>query len=513
MAANEGIHCILVKSSYPVIYAGKPMNGVIASDCPQQVCQSVARLILLVLIAFAYIPSGRAEKTTAENSPSVSVQTVTLPMEEAYTLGSGDRIAIDIFQSPEYSTEQTIPVDGTISLPLVGQIYVEGKTIAQLTDTISGLYARILRRPLVTMRLISPRPVELSIAGEVNRPGPYTINVDIGGSGGTALRYPTLAELILQAGGITLTADVRQIQIRRVQHPGIEKIITVDLLDFLQNGDRSQNISLRDGDFVSVPTTTQSPLSETRQLGAGVLFIPEKPILIAVVGAVSRPGTYTLINRGEAIADSAASKPPTVTLAIQEAGGIKPTADIRNITLRRFTQSGQEQIIVLNLWQLLKAGDISQNAFLQDGDTVIVPEAPVINPAEVSLLSTATFSPDIMNVYVIGEVVQPGLVEVPPTTPLNQAILAAGGFERNRARRTVNLIRRNPDGTVKRHKIEVDFARSADEQLNPILYNNDVIVVRRSDFAHVTDFLDDLIGGSRALGLARLFQDFLGLLD
>jgi polysaccharide export outer membrane protein len=72
-----------------------------------------------------------------------------------------------------------------------------------------------------------------------------------------------------------------------------------------------------------------------------------------------------------------------VTRAIDLAGGIKPLADVRRVQLRRLTKSGTEQLIDINLWQLLQTGDVSQDAILQDGDTIVVPTATVVNPAEV----------------------------------------------------------------------------------------------------------------------------------
>ena len=61
----------------------------------------------------------------------------------------------------------------------------------------------------------------------------------------------------------------------------------------------------------------------------------------------------------------------------------------------------------------------------------------------------------------------PGVVEVPPNTPLSQGVLAAGGFN-NRARKaSVELIRLNPNGTATRTSVDVDFAAGLDESETP----------------------------------------------
>jgi polysaccharide export outer membrane protein len=74
---------------------------------------------------------------------------------------------------------------------------------------------------------------------------------------------------------------------------------------------------------------------------------------------------------------------------------------------------------------------------------------------------------------------------------LNQALLTAGGFKTNRASRSnVELIRLNPNGTIYRENVPVDFAQGANAKNNPILRDNDIVVVSRSNTARVADALD-----------------------
>jgi len=111
---------------------------------------------------------------------------------------------------------------------------------------------------------------------------------------------------------------------------------------------------------------------------------------------------------------------------------------------------------------------------------------------------------------VVGEVKRPGTIEVPPNTPLNQAILTAGDFDKRRANQsTVELIRLNPNGTVTKTSINVDFSQGINEKTNPILRNNDVVVVHRSNLASATDTLGTVL--SPFTGLTGLFNGFLNL--
>ncbi len=428
-----------------------------------------------------------------------------------YTLGGGDRIRLDILEVPQYSGDYQIPPGGSLTLPLIGSVSLEGLTEQQAAQVISARYQSVIKRPLVTVTLLSPRPFNVSVSGEVNRPGSYTLSFTGGVGDPPGIQYPSVTQAIQQAGGVTLSADLRNVQVRRRQQFGSGAVITVNLWEFVQTGNPRQNLLLRDGDTVFVPILTNLNLAEARQIATSSLASdPEEPLTIAVVGEVNRPGTYTIVG-GNTGTDGRTLGLPTISRAIQRAGGIKPMADIRQISVRRVTKTGAEYTIPVNLWQLLQRGDFKQDTVLQEGDTIIVPTASDVNPAEATELATASFSPDTIQVSVVGEVTRPGLVEVPPNTPLNQALLAAGGFDHKRARKSsVELIRLNPDGTVSKQTIPIDFAQGINEQSNPILRDNDIVVVNRSGVARIADTLEtplSTFGG--VFNVFRLFE-FLG---
>ena len=451
---------------------------------------------LFCLTALAQEASGQvqiAKPILAENR---------VQEEVAYTLGPQDRLLVDIFNVLEKSTEFLVLVDGTISLPLIGSVKVQGLTLSQATEEIKQRYTRYIKYPSVALSLQVPRPLQIAISGEVNFPGSQTIALVAGEP------LPTVTQAIRLAGGITGAADVRNVQIqRRVQ--GEERAIAVNLWGLLQKGQLDQDSILRDGDKILIPTVTQIDPAETRQL-ALASFAPDvaQPLNISVVGEVFRPGTYLLEPDRVDLDDARQSKSklPTVTKAIEQAGGITAAADIRHIEVRRPTQMGVLQTQV-DLWQLLQGGQ-NQDVVLYEGDTVFVPTATELAPVEASSLGMASFAPDTIQVYVVGEVVNPGIVSVSPNIPLNQALLAAGGFNNRRARKgSVDLIRLQPNGTVSKRKIRIDFAQGIDEQTNPALRHNDVIVVKRSGLTSFTDTLGTVISPlSDALFFLRIFQ-------
>lgn len=441
------------------------------------------------------------------------------PRESAYTLGPGDRLRLDIFDVPEYSGEYQVLIDGTLNLPIIGSVSVRGLTLARATELVSQRYAQFVRRPIVTLSLLAARPLKVAIAGEVTRPGSYTMPLADG------RQFPTLTQAVQLAGGITQSANVRQVQLRR---QGSGAPITVNLWDLFQNGDLSQDLTLRDGDSIVIPTVaTPNTVEATLLTNASFAAQLRQPLKVSIVGAVQRPGPYTLTgdvtpnnNTASPIAglevnnnnnnNNRQSQFPTVTKAIQAAGGIKADANIRQILVRRYTRTGNEQNLTVDLWQLLQTGDLNQDPILQDGDTIIIPIATAVNPQEVPQLAAASFAPNAIRVSVVGEVAKPGSLEVPPNIPLNQAILTAGGFNNRAKRGQVELIRLNPNGTVDRRQIPVDFSQGINEQNNPPLRDNDVVVVNRSGVAQVSDTLSTILS---PLGAVIRFFDFFRIFN
>lgn len=455
------------------------------------------------LLCLAIAPSGRAQLPDLPNFPAgTPTPTVEVsPVEPAYTLGAGDRVAIDIFNVPEYSTEYQVLVDGTINFPLIGTVSVEGLTLEQAAEIISARYQPFLARPIVTVTLVSPRPLSIGIAGEVSNPGSYKMTPIR--EEGKGLQFPTLVQALELAGGLTPAAALRQIEIRRPQRVGPDRTIAINLWEFFQTGDLRKDISLRDGDTIFVPTSNEINATEVRQRATANFSADiNVPVSIAVVGEVNRPGPYTLFGGDLRSQDQddrlrfldqghQANRLvglPTVTRALKVAGGITRSADLRRVQIRRQPRAGSEQIIDVNLWKLLQTGDISQDVLLQDGDTIIVPGAEEVDPTEAPQVATASFAPNSIQVSIVGEVVSPGRIEVPPNSSLIEGLMAAGSFDHSRAKKgSIELLRLNDNGTVSRRTIEVNLSEPLDEENNPTLRNDDVIIVDRSGVTRVAD--------------------------
>ena len=155
-------------------------------------------------------------------------------------------------------------------------------------------------------------------------------------------------------------------------------------------------------------------------------------------------------------------------------------------------------------------GDQQQNPILFDGDTIKLDRAQE-TPSEAIELAAANLSPKVIQVNVIGEVNDPGLLQLRANTPLVQAILAAGGLKDWRANGgNVELVRinRNGSATLKRLRFKIDS--DASNETNPPLRNGDTVRVNRSLLAKGSDavkVLSEPVGGFVTIwSLFRLVQ-------
>lgn len=445
--------------------------------------------------------------------PTTQQASPTIPIDTNYSLGGGDLIRVNVFEVPEYTGEYQIPPGGSINLPLIGSVPVLGLTTEQAADEIARRYARFLKRPLISVNLLSPRPINILVAGEVTRPGAYTLSLQGGAGNNPGVQYPTVLAALTTAQGVTLAADVTQVQLKRKIGRSSEQVVTLNLKDLIQTGNIDQDITLRDGDTIVVPTATNFNVAEARNLfAANFAASSTTPRTVAIIGEVNRPGSYLVGPGGGGGQEGATTTGglPTVMRALQLAGGITSQADVRNLKLRRPTRTGSEQNIDIDLWRLLQSGDIDQDIIVQDGDTIIIPTATEVNPAEATQLASTTLSPATIQVGVVGEVKRPGAVEIRPNSSLNQALLAAGGFNDARARTTtVDLVRLNPNGSVTKREVKVNFSQGINEETNPILRNNDVVIVNRSGLASVGDSVGTVVNPLG--GLLGVFRALFGL--
>lgn len=153
------------------------------------------------------------------------------------TLAAGDVIAMTVLAQTALSGQQPVGVDGTITIPNVGAVPVAGKTTKQAEDVIERNLTSILTEPKVSVVVIS-RSIEVSILGEVQRPGKFQLKSGDG-----------LASALALAGGVTEFGNENAIYLVRDTEP---LRIRFRLKDLVRGGRSARAFALRDGDLLVI---------------------------------------------------------------------------------------------------------------------------------------------------------------------------------------------------------------------------------------------------------------------
>jgi protein involved in polysaccharide export with SLBB domain len=138
------------------------------------------------------------------------------PTDSDYRLGPGDRIIIKVFGEQDLSMDFRLNDTGRLNYPFLGELVVQGHTVAELEQTITrGLKDSYLRDPAVTVSIAEYRPFFLY--GEVQKPGgiPYQPKLTVEGA-------------IALGGGFTERASHSKIEVVRAGDPQ-HKAVRVEL--------------------------------------------------------------------------------------------------------------------------------------------------------------------------------------------------------------------------------------------------------------------------------------------
>jgi polysaccharide biosynthesis/export protein len=308
------------------------------------------------------VPLPVLSQTSAVIPQVSSAQSSTQPSAQAdesrYILGPGDQIEITVFGYDEYTGPKTILSDGTITLPVIGVVSVNGRTPEQLAQQLTTQLGAYLIEPVVTVNLSTLRPVVVNVAGEVQRPGPVRLRAVTDATDGDEQLLagaPTVSSALMQAGGISQYADIRQVVVRHTLTNGETSSSTINLWDALMFGDVPQDLVLQDGDSIYVPRLTDGEAIDRHVIARSSLS--PGTVRVRVVGEVENPGEVQV--------------PPGSSLssAVAIAGGPTEDARLRRVAFVRMNERGEVERQIVDLRNL------TDNYQIQDGDVVIVPRS------------------------------------------------------------------------------------------------------------------------------------------
>ncbi len=196
------------------------------------------RLIVLVLIALA---------ACTPTLPVYDYSKEPDPRHKELTLGVGDVIGINVWDNAPFNTEATIRPDGTITMPLVGDLQAVGETPTSLREQISKRLANFVKlqgqgTDQITVAVRAYHSYRFTISGEVGRQGVFTSD-----------QYVTVAEALAMAGGLSRFAKRGELRLLRRDAKGVQRSIPLDY-DLLASGQRlDMNIFVLPGDTIYVP--------------------------------------------------------------------------------------------------------------------------------------------------------------------------------------------------------------------------------------------------------------------
>jgi polysaccharide export outer membrane protein len=382
--------------------------------------QAIAGMAASLLLAVD--PAVQPVQALPARSPSASALQRSRVMYDSYILGPGDSLQVELLDIPELSGTFSIGPDGTMYLPRLRALYVEGLTVEELRYFLTQQFKTYVKNPQLYVRPVGYRPIRIYVGGEVRRPGFYTLRgldraseaaaptqqqvsqnlnpteldprVLTARSGGLAdplssipdsdkQAFPTVFDAIRAAQGIGPFSDLANVQVTRKQplSAGGGRIRTnLNFISLITEGDESQNIRLFDGDVVSVGQT--AVVLRDQLIRAGNTNLSPQFINVFVSGRVRTPGAVTL------------QQGTSLNQAISVAGGVKLLRG--RVEFLRLLSNGKTDRRTFSYSPNAPSNSFS-NPILTGGDIIRVNESPL--SASVGVLNEV--ATPILGVYSI----------------------------------------------------------------------------------------------------------------
>ncbi len=161
--------------------------------------------------------------------------------ESTYTIGAGDVLEISVWKDESLYRELSVPPDGVIAYPLIGDIQAAGQTVTALRNTITERLSEYVPDATVTVILKKIGSLKAYVIGKVNNPGEFPITMET-----------TVMQILAMAQGLNPYADAKNIQILR-RRKSITVKIAFNYREAEKGKNLKQNIILQRGDVVVVP--------------------------------------------------------------------------------------------------------------------------------------------------------------------------------------------------------------------------------------------------------------------
>jgi len=235
---------------------------------------------------------------------------------ENYVLGAGDVVYIDIYGASQKTVEATVSPDGFVVVEDFGPIQVAGLTVEQASFRVRSQLGVRYSNSKIILSVGQTRSITVNVMGEVKAPGSYTLSA-----------FATVFHALYMAGGPNEIGTLRDIKVYRKNR----LVTTVDVYDYILNGNLRGNIRLADDDVIAVGTYG---------------------CLVSLTGKVKRPMYYEM------------KRDETLGRLIDYAGGYAGDAYRKSVrVIRRSTSQ----------YSVYTVGEFEQKEFrMADADSVLV---------------------------------------------------------------------------------------------------------------------------------------------
>ena len=235
------------------------------------------------------------------------------------SLGPGDLLKVSVYGSPDLATEARVSESGNITFPLIGQVALGGLSAAAAEKKIGGLLESggYVKKPQVNVIVSAVQSQQVSVLGQVNRPGRYPIE-----------GKRSVMDMLAMAGGITAEGGDKVSLVRTRNGQTVRD--EIDVVQMMRDGQMAKDVELS---------------------GTDVLYVERAPRFY-IYGEVQRPGAFRL------------ERAMTVMQALSAGGGLSQRGTERGLVIKRRDAGGKLQVI-----------DARQDDLVQIDDVVFVKES------------------------------------------------------------------------------------------------------------------------------------------
>lgn len=230
-----------------------------------------------------------------------------------YPLGPGDVLRIQVFQNPDLATETRVSENGSITYPLIGSVEVGGLAIAAAEKKIAAALqdGGFVRQPQVNIVLVQMRGSQVSVLGQVNRPGRFPLET-----------LSRVSDMLAIAGGAATTGD------------------DFAIVTGLRNGKPFRKV-------IDIPALYlgEKPDEDIFLVGGDVIYVHRAPVFY-IYGEAQRPGAYR-IERGM-----------TVMQALAQGGGPTARGSEGNLRLHRKNAEGKVEKLSPEMTDTVQSNDV-----------------------------------------------------------------------------------------------------------------------------------------------------------